>query len=152
MDRWSKHAASWSNMADHKEQTDWETLFEGQMGKLSELYQPHGTHDNAGARSRLDRIYTSSGVADQLDAQLGCAALDWCKHLSDHRPIIFFRRVGRLKGPANPTFLEGPIKHPSWPKRDALEFKEQLQEQGGPQCPLRQLAIFKEGQHPVNCS
>ena len=78
MDRWSKHAASWSNMPDHKEQTDWETLFESKMGKLSELYQPHGTHDNAGARSRLDRIYTSSGVADQIDAQLGSAALDWC--------------------------------------------------------------------------
>ena len=89
-DRWSKNTARWSSTSDHRDELDWGNLFGGREGILNELYQPHGTHDSAGARSRLDRVYVSSGIAEQLDAQLGCATLDWCKDLSNHRPLIFF--------------------------------------------------------------
>ena len=143
-DRWSKEAADWSSMADHREMEDWDNTFGGRNCALSELYQPHGTHDSAGARSRLDRVYVSSGIAEQLDAQLGCATLDWCKNLSDHRPLVFFRRVGKLDIPGKESLPEGPIKHPSWPLRVALEFQDQLRAEGSPQCALRQLAVLKE--------
>ena len=131
-------------MSHHKDEADWDSLFGGRDSTLNELYQPHGAHDSAGARSRLDRVYVSSGVAEQLDAQLGCATLDGCKKLSHHRPLIFFRRCGKQNKPNNATLPEGPLNHPSWPSRVAHEFQYQLEALGSPTCPLRQLAILKE--------
>ena len=142
-DRWSKVSLDWSSMPDHKEQADWAKLFEV-GGRLHELYQPHGTHDCAGARSRLDRVYTSAGVTDQLDVHLGCAPLDWCKSLSDHRPVIFFRRLSSAPDFGKNTLPEGPINHPSWPRRVALEFQDQMSSQNSPQGALRQLFILKQ--------
>ena len=144
IDRWTKTTAQWSSMPDHRDEADWDNVFGGRDTMLNELHQPHGTHDSAGARSRLDRIYVSSGVAEQLDAQMGCSTLDWCKMLSDHRPLIFFRKVGMQSASGKATLPEGPLKHPSWSLRVAHEFQYQMGAQGSPSCPLRQRAILKD--------
>ena len=32
-------------------------------------------------------------MVDQLDRDWGCAALQWVKHLSNHRPVSFYRHA-----------------------------------------------------------
>ena len=148
VDRWSKSGSDWSSMPDHREETDWASVLEA-SGQLHELYQPHGTHDNVNARSRLDRVYSSAGVADQLDCHLGCAPLEWCKSLSDHRPVLFFRHASGNAQIGKNTVPEGPVNHSSWPRRVALEFGEQMRRLDSPQCALRQLAILKQSMSDV---
>eukprot|EP00959_Pyramimonas_sp_CCMP1952_P129657 2711478-Pyramimonas_sp.AAC.1 len=50
------------------------------------------THDNAAARSRLDRVYWNQSVSEQLDRHIFCAPLEWVPHLSAHKAVAFGRR------------------------------------------------------------
>ena len=66
-DRWSKVSADWSHSPDHKEEGDWNKLFGGGDRCLHELFQPHGTHDNAGcAEAALQRAVGSERVGHPL--------------------------------------------------------------------------------------
>eukprot|EP00959_Pyramimonas_sp_CCMP1952_P386995 8110371-Pyramimonas_sp.AAC.1 len=56
------------------------------------MHQEAPTHTSSPARSRLDRAHVNFDPSDQLDKQIGCAALEWVPRLSAHRAISFFRR------------------------------------------------------------
>ena len=85
--------------------------------------QEHATHRNGLAQSRLDRIYVTQHISGQLDAGIGCSALDWDRSLSDHRPLTFFRK--RRSGPrpfGSGGLPLGPMKALSWPDRVRASF------------------------------
>ncbi len=57
---------------------------------LHELTKEEPTHRIAGHQSRLDRIYLSHRLADQLDHRIRCVALPCLPSLvSSHRPVQF---------------------------------------------------------------
>ena len=109
-DRWTVRTSEWSGSKDSSEQTHWRKQLEDKC-KLNELWQPHATHKDGNARSRLDRVYTSQHASDQLDMQLGCAPLDWQPKLSNHRPVLFFfRKAGKVHCPRVGPIPSAPFK------------------------------------------
>eukprot|EP00959_Pyramimonas_sp_CCMP1952_P307674 6439858-Pyramimonas_sp.AAC.1 len=51
------------------------------------------TFASSSAWSRLDRLYCNQHVAEQLDRDIKAVALEWKPHLSDHRAVLFSRRL-----------------------------------------------------------
>ena len=58
---------------------------------FTEWIQSEHTHENASARSRLDRIYSNMSICEQQDRHIECVALQWPYGLSAHRPVHFAR-------------------------------------------------------------
>ena len=56
---------------------------------LFEWAQPEYTCEVAGARSRVDRIYTNMALSEQQDRSIECVALARPYGLSTHRPPAF---------------------------------------------------------------
>ena len=82
---------------------------------MHELQQDEYTFAGGTAHARLDRAYTNMHVANQLDSVLVCCALEWCKHLSDHRPVRF-GRVGRQhKRNRDAGVPAWTVEHEHWP-------------------------------------
>ena len=89
-DRWHKRGGSYTGHRDARD----EAHFVAHIARpfaLRELRQPAATHDNAHARSRLDRVYRNQPLSEQLDRQIVCSALEWIPHLSAHRAVAFSR-------------------------------------------------------------
>jgi len=124
-DRFSMSSASWSRVDDSRDEGHWNEVM-GSNKDLHELHQPMATHEDAHVRSRLDRIYISQHLSNQLDVSLGCAPLEWDRTLSNHRPVIFFRRKGMPKTPRAGSLPTGPIKLNSWPSKVYLAYEELL--------------------------
>ena len=102
------------------EESHWKRVVSGRF-HLEELYQPAMTHASASGRSRLDRVYTTQRVSDQLDRQVRSAALEWVPHLSAHRAVALTRsttvRSGEVGAPPNEAF-----QHPDWGPRATAEY------------------------------
>ena len=95
-DRCTKASGDESGGRDQVEEADWDTKVLKGKG-AHELWQPMATHDSALARSRLDRVYATQHVIDQVDSQLACFALEWCPTLSNHRPVAFSKKIQTLR-------------------------------------------------------
>ena len=148
-DRMSKATAEWSKAADDKEEEDF-TKKLGKRKQLHEIYQPHATHSCAKARSRIDRVYTTQCVSEQLDTKLGCAALDWDNELSAHRPVYFFKtRKSAVKAPRTGPLPQGPLSGLNWHKRVTCKYLELLKEYAEHTCPMRRLQALKQAVHEV---
>ena len=122
-DRVNKADGRWSGSTDR---TD-ETFFQEEIGDpfgFHEWEQEHFACETAHARSRIDRVYTNQHITAQLDRNISCAALEWVKGLSAHRPITFARisaQRSELKASPLPT---APMDDNDWSKRIQLDFGE----------------------------
>ena len=133
-DRINLRSLQHSGNSDARDQNEWIGLFNGAK-ELQELHQDMATHATSQVRSRLDRVYTSQHLANQLDSRLGCTPLDWCPDLSHHRPLAFFRNRGRTNREAEHSFnviSEDIIRRVEWPIRVAQRYAELLR--SGPTC------------------
>ena len=145
-DRWSKEAGKWSGDKDHRE-----TEHFGKKGTedkhLMEVHQPHATHDSSIARSRLDRLYTSQHACDQFDMDLGCATGEWNKKLSNHRPLVFFRRrrqKEKTQKGERASLPTGPMHHPDWVRHVHTAYRDDLLCKTNPEDATVQLFTLKE--------
>ena len=141
-DRFSKSSMRWSGAKDSKEQEEWVELVEKVHG-LHEIFQPMATHSSGRARSRLDRIYSNHHVADQLNAKLSCACLEWVPHLSHHRPVIFNLLKDSLSNPKVPFLDEKSIKDERWAHRVALRYGDLSQDRADLDACLK-LSLLKQ--------
>ena len=138
-DRYCKTQCKWTGDTDEPNREDWITHIQ-KKHNMHELHQPHFTHDNAQARSRLDRAYANHFTADQLDRRFTCTALPW-NSASAHRPVAFARSSpGKNKGNALPP---GPIGHSDWARRVTLEYNALLAEDALNENPIRRLIVAK---------
>ena len=72
--------ADWYGQTDSAEATAFADLF-GRWHHFQELHQSDMTHMLARGTSRLDRVYSSHHLMDQLDREWGCAPLPWVRHM-----------------------------------------------------------------------
>jgi hypothetical protein len=141
-DRFNKQQATWTGQCDEDEQELFSTLIEKEHD-MYELEQEHCTHENAFARSRLDRVYTNQHLSEQLDRHSSCAVLDWVSGLSAHRPISFSRRRAGLP-PSHKPLPTAPMDDPRWSMRVALRFEELRAEDTNIDQALRRLLLLKK--------
>ena len=121
--------AASSGGRDAAEEAHWRRLIAGPY-RLEELFQPAMTHASAAGRSRLDRIYTSQHLSDQLDRQVRSAALEWVPHLSAHRAVAIVRNTTtRSVDPEVPP--AAGFQHPDWATRASAEYHRLLDEEPG---------------------
>ncbi|CAK0836674.1 unnamed protein product, partial [Prorocentrum cordatum] len=67
-------------------------------------------------------FYVNVGPFNQLDKQLGCAALEWESQLSAHCAPSFFRlSPSRLSEDLRPILAEAG-RHESWPERASIAY------------------------------
>ena len=150
-DRFSKATGAWSGAQDRKNAEHWEMRLQTPH-KLHELQQPHYTCDQPGvARSRIDRIYTNHFASDQLDRHYSCTVLLWTS-LSAHRPISFARATPRPKHSSEKRLPQGPIRHPDWARRVALEYHARTSEDPLNTNPIRRLILAKRAIKDVTMS
>ena len=147
-DRWSKQAGAFSGHRDAAEERHWSAAVAVPL-RLTELLQPMATHENAGARSRIDRVYTNMAVSEQLDRNIACSVLEWVPQLSAHRAVAFSRVA-----PTRPDFRDRPVplevsRHKEWPARVAWEFWERIRRDPDSTHPLRRLKILKQAMRTV---
>ena len=91
-DRWTKASGEWSGQKDHGEADLFKHHFCVPGSEfLQELEQDEYTFDGNTFQSKLDRVYSSHSVADQLDRWHVCVALPYARSCSDHRPVAFAR-------------------------------------------------------------
>ena len=108
------------------------------------MFQELATHNSGLARHRLDRVYTSQHVCDQLDSKLGCAALEWVPKLSDHRAVVFFRSRSNATPKDVSHLSEAAIKQEDWGLRVSLAFHDLIASADGSCDPFRRLFFFKQ--------
>ena len=124
-DRLTKATGEFSGHRDAGEARHWQRLF-GSSEVLYDLWQPAATHDGPLSRARLDRVYVSQPLCDQLDKLPYSSPLAWCPHLSQHRPLAFGRLSRQVeKGQARPVD-ERVIRQPSWSLRVSAAYHERL--------------------------
>ena len=87
-----------------------------------EILQPHSTHVNGMAYSRLDRVYSNHYLSDQLDRNYCCFLVKVPKGLSAHHAIAFARQIPRDVGPKPVNITESTINHPDFNRRVNVEF------------------------------
>ena len=117
-DRWHKADGRYTGYRDARDETHFQTTLARPFA-LHELRQPAATHDNAHARSRLDRVYWNQPLSEQLDRLILCTALEWVPHLSAHRAVAFSRsRPLRSPDSSRPLDLS-LLRPPAWAERVA---------------------------------
>eukprot|EP00959_Pyramimonas_sp_CCMP1952_P166240 3474441-Pyramimonas_sp.AAC.1 len=68
-----------SGHRNHREESHFNAVLRHPFG-LEEMHQPEMAFASSRARSRLDRIYCSRHVSEQLDREIKAAALEWKPH------------------------------------------------------------------------
>jgi len=143
-DRWTLAKGDWSNTDNSADQKDFLDKMGPKTG-LHELHQEHATHRNGLAQSRLDRVYINQHCSEQLDSSLGCAALEWDPSISDHRPVIFFKKRCSKEEANRPTPLAASVmQNASWPARVRAKFQHSSSQDSNASCPMRRLYLLKE--------
>lgn len=141
MDRWNKERSAWTGHHDDKDAKEFDMTLWRPHG-LNELHQPVLTCENAIARSRKDRVCSNHFLFDQLDRSYVCTALPWTA-LSAH-PALSFARKAPTRGKENARPLPvGPMKHPSWGRRIALDYHQRIAEDPLTDNAIRKLVLLK---------
>ena len=149
-DRFSKATAQWAGLdEDTSEETSFLSGVANPFG-LYEVEQDDYTHDCALGRSRIDRVYVNQHVTDQLDRQVGCAALAWCPELSAHRPIAFYRRSPQHEGQKLPPLPQHIFKKEDWKRRVILRLGELECGDYALSQPIRRLVLAKRAIREVS--
>ena len=143
-ERFHKQDAEWTGERDAPEQGHFEQHFLADRS-FQELAQEAFTHDSERGESRLDRVYSDHLMVDQLDCDWGCAALQWVKHLSNHRPISFYRQSRRTTDWRERPLPVNFFSDPTWAARTAMAFSHKLATEppGSPEA-LRQMVLLRE--------
>ena len=144
-ERFHKQDAEWTGERDGPEQDHFEQHFLADRS-FQELAQEAFTHDSErGGESRLDCVYSSRPMVDQLDRDWGCAALQWVKHLSNHRPVSFQRQSRRTTDWRERPLPVNVFSDSIWAARTAMTFSRKLASEppGLPEA-LRQMDLLKE--------
>ena len=122
---------------------------------LHELEQLAYTHENTTAQSKIDRIYSTRHIADQLVKQFSASTLPRTR-LSTHKPITFARRSRQTddhehKKVQLPTYI---LNQKQWNRNLHLNYHEKLHADDNPDNPLRRLELIKQAiwtsQRPYN--
>ena len=142
-DRFQKRDVTWTGGPDLPEQDQFVQQFHKERG-FQELSQAEYTHDSERGGSRLDCFYNNHTLADQLDRDWGCSALQWVKHISDHRPVSFFRRSRAKREDKDRPFPSTIFQHPEWVERTAMKYSHLLSQDKGRKEPLRRMVLLKE--------
>ena len=115
-DRFNKEDGRFTGGADAREAAIWRDVIEAGIG-CYELWQKEATHNGPMSRSRIDRVYTTQPVSDQLDHVVAATPLEWCPHLSQHRPLLFIRRRRQRDAAQEKPLRDDIVLHPDWPHR-----------------------------------
>ena len=99
----------------------------GRPFELHDMHQREMTYAGAAARARLDRFYYNGHLAEQLDRDIRCVALEWKPGLSQHRAVLFSRRAPQWSQETR-GFQPGAEKHEDFPRRTALAFQQACDE------------------------
>ena len=144
-DRWNKDQSEWTGKRDANDVKEFEnTLHRHQL--FHEIHQPAFTHENAMARSRLDRVYSNHFISDQLDRSYTCTALQWTP-LSAHRPISFARNAPKRSLRDVAKINSAAVRHPDWARRTTLDYQERLSRDPDVTNPARRLVLLKRSVH-----
>ena len=111
---------------------------------MTEFDQDDYTWTGNNAKSRLDRIYSSHSLEDQLDRWHTCAALDWAPQVSDHRVVAFART-----SPKDITYntfkaTDRAKDDPRWAPIVRTSFQAGLIADATPYNAFRQLVLVKQ--------
>jgi len=123
-DRWCKRSATWTGQHEDNEAERFRDAVLARHS-LHELQQPHMTHENNIARSRIDRAYSNHHILEQLDRAFPCVALEPNPY-SAHRPISFSRHSRKNGDNDTPSLPNTIIEHPDWPRRVSLDYIERM--------------------------
>ncbi|CAK0869911.1 unnamed protein product, partial [Prorocentrum cordatum] len=148
-DRTSTGTGDSAGARDAAEERQWQRAAQAPF-RFHELHQEAPTHASASARSRLDRAYVNFDASDQLDKQLGCAALEWAPRRTAHRALSFFRRspVHGLDD-MRPIAAE-IVRQESWPERVMLEFDDLRASDPDAHQPIRMLLLLMRATRAVS--
>ena len=120
-DRLSTTTGGFTGGGDAAEYQHWCSLLP--PSRLHEFHQPELTHTGPISTARLDRMYCSQHMVEQLDRRLYSTALQWTS-LSQHRPIAFGRVAARSRQLSGAPISEETIADPRWPVAAAMELQE----------------------------
>ena len=140
-DRWNKEQGCWSGSHDAQDAEGFDLTLR-RPHHFHEVHQPTLTCDMAQARSRIDRIYSNHFSADQLDRMYTCATQPWTA-LSAHRALTFGRAAPTRSSTDKKALPAGPIRHPDWARRVALEYHERLAQDCHAENAARRLVVLK---------
>lgn len=141
---------------DAAEEVHWQDQVAG-PAELRELSQPLFTFQSEGARSRLDRVYTTNHTADFFGGTFWCTALPWPLPdasgwaVSDHRPVSFGHRCPATAD-RPPLLRDTHIRHPDFGKRVARAYHEMVREHlrcGRPPDAMQRLSMTKQSMRAV---
>jgi len=120
-DRWNCLHQCECGARDAAEETHWKEAVALPAG-LYEIRQSGATFHNSATRSRIDRVYTNQPPSDQLDKEVGCWALEWVQHLSQHRALAFTRRSPVGKCDEDRPIQDWVVRHERFPKEVSTRF------------------------------
>jgi len=120
-DRWNLAKEEHSGARDRSEESHWVEKV-AIPKELYELDQRMATFEEAGVRSRIDRVYTNLPPADGLDRHIFCTALEWVPNLSAHRALAFGRRAKNEQQEVMKAIPSWVIKHERFPRTVAENF------------------------------
>ena len=103
------------------------------------IEQEEHTHTSGVCTSRLDRCYINLDPTNFQDRTAYCIADDWCKHLSDHRPIKCGIRVSKREDWANAPIPAYVYADTQWRTRLGTLLKQHSTEGMGALLRLRLL-------------
>ena len=149
-DRMNKDTGKFTGYTDDGEAEQWSRVFLGDSG-MYELWQPDATHDGPHSRARLDRVYVTQPLCDQLDRATFAAPLAWCPDLSQHRPLAFGRISRQTNMRTDAPLSESVVRSPAWTLRVSADFHARLRsDSAASTSPLRRLSALKQSMRVVS--
>jgi len=142
-DRWNLEGGEWSGSKDAGEAEFFQEKVCHPHG-LAEWEQGQFTHENARARSRLDRIYCNQHVSIQFDRNIICAVLEWEKGTSAHRPISFRRITPAEKNPDDKPIPDSEFRREGWQADVLNHFQFLCINEQHLNNPIRRLLLLKD--------
>ena len=143
MDRRNLQGAVWSGGKDANEAAFFQDKVCRPRG-LVEWEQGQFTHENAKARSRLDRMYCNQHLSMQLDRHIQCSVLEWDKGISAHRAISFRRTTPAEKNVEDKPIPASEFKREGWRNEVQDHFMFLCRNEIHLNNPIRRLLLMKD--------
>ena len=141
-DRRTRSGATASGNRDAREERHFQAVLGRPFG-LQEMHQAEMTFASTRARSRLDRVYCNQHVAEQLDRNIRAIALEWKPQVSDHRAVLFSRRLPQRPPADARPLTDAQVRHPDFARQVRLEYHQKVAECPGASS-LQRLQMLKD--------
>ena len=140
-DRFGGESEGFTGQKDKKEAETAEELLKG--AGLVEVDQTDYTYRFENMRSRLDRIYANIRPFENLDRDIGCAALEWKDCLSRHRAVSAFKRSPQKPQVGHRDIDDHVFKDENWARRVKCQYIYELQQEKQTTTAIQRLLLLK---------